>query len=424
MPTRARACSSIDLDNFKSINDSLGHGFGDEVLEALGNRLLEFVRTTDTVSRIGGDEFVILLEDMNSHKEAERFAERILGKIRMPMEIRGQQLMPSVSIGLTMVEDPNESVEMLLGDADIAMYAAKERGKGRVVAFETTMRTRAAKRLETEAALRRAIEQDELYLVYQPIFGIGRGGAKAVGVEALLRWENGDRQDIAPSDLLSLAEENGMIEDIGRWVIHTVAQQLSHWRRQGFPEDFYANINLSSVHFESDEILSEILGALDPLGVPRNSLRVEVVETAVIQHPEKALSVIKLLQSQGILVSIDDFGTGYSSLSYLHRFPFHALKVDRSFVSDIAESRPTRDIITAIVMMARRLDIRVVAEGIESQAQLNFLRSIGCDMAQGFLLAMPEDPAAIARHFNVSATAAPGDDVAVPETVTVGNVSA
>jgi diguanylate cyclase (GGDEF)-like protein/PAS domain S-box-containing protein len=404
-PDARAALLFIDLDNFKAINDNLGHGFGDQVLVSLSERLLAFVRTTDTVARLGGDEFVILLEDMFSHREAKKFANRILATIQTPIEILDHHLLPSVSIGLTLIEDPKVSVETVLGDADIAMYTAKEQGKGRVVAFETTMRTMAAKRLEIDRALRSAIDNDELYLAYQPIFTLQDGEPQAIGVEALLRWSESEREDIAPSELLSVAEENGMIEEIGKWVVHAAARQLASWRTQGFPEDFYVNINLSAVHFENEEIVSIILNELDPLGVPRNSLRIEIVETAVIRHPEKALNVIKLLQSQGILVSIDDFGTGFSSLSYLHRFPFYALKIDRSFVMEIAESKATRDIVTAIVMLARRLDIKVVAEGIEDEAQLNFLHSIGCEMGQGFLLARPSAPGNLKEFFTLPGSA-------------------
>lgn len=400
-PDSRAALLFIDLDNFKAINDNLGHGFGDQVLVSLAERLLELVRSSDTVARLGGDEFVILLEDMFSHREAERFANRLLGKVHTPIDIRGHHLIPSISIGMTLVEDPNISVETVLGDADIAMYAAKERGKGRVVAFEATMRTRAAKRLEIESALHQAMENQELYLAYQPIFSLETTHPEAVGVEALLRWSRAEREDIAPSELLTLAEENGMIEDIGKWVVREAAKQLAEWRAQDYPEDFYINVNLSAVHFENEDIVSIILNELDPRGVPRNALRIEIVESAVIRHPEKALSVIKLLQSQGILVSIDDFGTGFSSLSYLHRFPFYALKIDRSFVMEIAESKATRDIVTAIVVLARRLGIRVVAEGIENEAQLKFLRNIGCDLGQGFLLARPAMSGSVDKFFQL-----------------------
>lgn len=388
-PEACAALLFIGLDNFKTINDNLGHGFGDQVLVSLADRLVEFVRSSDTVARFGGDEFVILLEDMLSLREAERFANRILTRIQAPLEIQGHHLVLSVSIGTTIVEDPSAGVETVLGDADIAMYTAKERGKGRVVAFETTMRTRAARRMQLETALHNAMEKEELYLAFQPIFALEGKTPQAVGVEALLRWKQAERTDIAPSELLSLAEETGAIQDIGKWVIRTAARQLAEWRAMNYPDDFYVNINLSPVHFENEDIVSTILKEVDPLGIPRNALRIEIVETAVIRHPEKALSVIKLLQSQGILVSIDDFGTGFSSLSYLHRFPFYALKIDRSFVLDIVESKATRDIITAIVVLARRLGIKVVAEGIENDAQLDFLRNVGCDLGQGFLLARP-----------------------------------
>ncbi len=380
----------MDVDNFKAVNDNLGHGFGDDVLVAIGEKLTDIVRAADTVSRIGSDEFVILLEDPTTAKIAHKFATRLLEKMQEPLSVQNKVVNPTFSIGLVLIDDPDVSVETLLGDADIAMYAAKNNGKGQVVPFDATMRIQAAKRLDIETALRQAISQDELYLAYQPIFTIDqKKEPKAVGVEALLRWTKSDRGNIAPGELLAVAEENGMIEDIGLWVIDTATEQLEKWYSQGFPMDCYININLSSRHFDDEAIVDYLLWKIDQRQLPRWGIRLEIVESAVIRNPEKALSVIERLRREGIYVSIDDFGTGFSSLSYLHRFPFYALKIDRSFVVDVIESKASQDIVAAIVLMARKLQIRVVAEGIENEKQLEFLKSVGCEMVQGFLLGKP-----------------------------------
>ena len=389
----------LDVDNFKAINNNLGHGFGDDVLVSIGERLKNLVRAADTVARIGSDEFVILLEDPTRSEVAHMFANRLLERLQQPLRVQNKDVSPSFSAGLVLIDDPDVSVEALLGDADIAMYAAKERGKGQLVAFDTSMRVQAAKRLDIETALRQAMDKNELYLAYQPIFAINEGGRpRAVGVEALLRWTRSGG-NIAPGELLAVAEENGMIEDIGLWVIRTATEQLEHWRGTGFPEDFYVNINLSSRHFDDDEIVDYLVSKIDERSLRRDALRLEIVESAVIRNPDRALAVIQRLKDEGIVVSIDDFGTGFSSLSYLHRFPFYALKIDRSFVVDVTESKPSQDIISAIVLMAHKLGIRVVAEGIEHEEQLDFLRSIGCELVQGFLLARPEVSPDVDRFF-------------------------
>ncbi|MCB1643965.1 MAG: EAL domain-containing protein [Pseudomonadales bacterium] len=394
-PDATAAILFIDIDNFKTINDNLGHGAGDALLISLAERLRGHVRSSDTVARVGGDEFVLLLEDLRDEEQAQSFADRLSSSVRAPVDIHGHTVIPSVSTGICMVNDSSTSVETLLGDADIAMHTAKNEGRGKVVVFESNMRVHARKRLEVEIALHKAIENQELFLVFQPIFDIQAKPGYAVGAEALLRWQGASQQDIAPSELLAHAEENGMIEQIGNWVIHSAARQLAAWRTEGYPESFYVNVNLTANHFENETIIQTILNALDPAGLPRNSLRIEIVESALIKNPEKALRVINVLQSQGILVSIDDFGTGFSSLSYLHRFPFDALKIDRSFVMDIAQSKASRDIVTAIIIMAHRLGIKVVAEGIETESQLRFLQSAGCEYGQGYLMAKPVEPSGV-----------------------------
>lgn len=392
----------LDVDNFKAINNNLGHGFGDDVLVSIGERLKNLVRAADTVARIGSDEFVILLEDPTQSEVANMFANRLLERLQQPLRVQNKDITPAFSAGLVLIDDPDVSVEALLGDADIAMYAAKERGKGQLVAFDASMRVQAAKRLDIETALRQAMEKNELYLAYQPIWSILEGPEpRAVGVEALLRWTRSGGA-IAPGELLAVAEENGMIEDIGLWVIRTATAQLETWRGAGFPEDFYVNINLSSRHFDNEEIVDYLVSKIDERSLPRDSLRLEIVESAVIRNPEQALSVIQRLKDEGIVVSIDDFGTGFSSLSYLHRFPFYALKIDRSFVIDLTDSKPSQDIVSAIVLMANKLGIRVVAEGIEEPEQLAFLQSIGCELVQGFLLARPEVSPDVDRFFTDS----------------------
>ncbi|MBO6557724.1 MAG: EAL domain-containing protein [Pseudomonadales bacterium] len=390
----------IDFDNFKAVNDNLGHSFGDDVLVSIGERLKDIVRATDTVSRFGSDEFVILLEDPTTSDIAHMFANRLLEKLQRPLRVQGKELNPSFSVGLVLIDDPDVSVEAILGDADIAMYAAKNRGKAQVVPFDATMRIQAAKRLDIETALRQAIDKEELYLVYQPIFEVDTNNPNAVGVEALLRWSKSGRGNIAPGELLDVAEENGMIVEIGLWLVRTAAEQLQSWRAGGFPEGFFVNINLSSRHFDNDEIADYVIENLEQRELPRGCIRIEVVEGAVIRNPEKALIVIERLKNEGIPVSLDDFGTGFSSLSYLHRFPFYSLKIDRSFVVDVMQSQASQDIIAAIVVMAKKLNIRVVAEGVEHEEQLDFLRSVGCELIQGFLLARPETPPDVDRFFH------------------------
>ena len=389
----------VDIENFKAVNDNLGHGFGDDVLVSVGERLARIVRGADTVARIGGDEFVILLEDPASSEDASAFADRLLAQLQAPLKVQNKPVSLAYNIGMVLMEDPESSVEAVLGDAAIAMYAAKESGRDKVVPFEAAMRIQAAKRLDIENALRQAIENDELYLVYQPIFSLQTEELVPVGVEALLRWHKSERGNIAPGELLSVAEENGLIEDIGLWAIDTAVGQLENWLALGFPQDFYININLSSRHFDGEEIVGYLLEQIDQHRLPRNGIRLEVVESAVIRNPERALGVIERLRNEGIFVSIDDFGTGFSSLSYLHRFPFHALKIDRSFVMDVLETKGTQDIIMAIILMARKLGIKVVAEGIETEAQLEFLRSVGCERGQGFLMAKPATPETLHHYF-------------------------
>lgn len=380
----------MDIDDFKAVNDNLGHGFGDDVLASVGERLAGIVRDADTVARIGSDEFVILLEDPTTAGSAHLFADRLLTQLQQPLKVQSKEVRLTFSIGLVLIDDPEASVEAILGDADIAMYTAKDNGKGQVVPFDTTMRLQAEKRMDVMTALQHAMDKNELYLAFQPIFAITGERPEAVGVEALLRWTRSTRGNIAPGELLAVAEENGMIEDIGFWVIDTAILQLARWRELGFPEDFYINVNLSSRHFDNAKVIEYLLDKLREYELPRSSLRIEIVESAVIRNPDRALTVIEQLKMEGIRVSIDDFGTGFSSLSYLHRFPFYALKIDRSFVIDVVESKATQDIVMAIIAMAKKLDIRVVAEGIENDSQLQFLKDAGCEFVQGFLLARPE----------------------------------
>jgi diguanylate cyclase (GGDEF)-like protein len=398
-PSMNAALLFIDIDNFKAVNDNIGHGFGDDMLIKVGEKLTNFIRASDTVSRFSSDVFVILLEDLSSPEEAGRFADRLLASFATPLRIQTRELIVSISVGLVLIDDLTSNVDSVLGDADIAMHAAKKNGKGRVVHFEPSMRVQSAKRMDLENALHRAIEKDELYLAYQPIFILGEQDPQAKGVEALLRWQHSERGNVAPTELLEIAEENDMISEIGLWVIRTAAKQLTAWFEQGFPEDFYININLSSRHFDDYEIVGYILAQLDDRKLPRSALRIEIVEGAVIRNPDKALGVIEKLKSEGIFVSIDDFGTGFSSLSYLHRFPFYALKIDRSFIDDVFANRSTQDIVIAIIMMAKKLGIKVVAEGIENGEQLEFLRNAGCEMGQGYLLARPEIPSTVDRFF-------------------------
>ncbi len=390
---RVSAVLFVDLDRFKLVNDSLGHEAGDRFLAAIANRLERSVRTVDTVARvnsevtvarIGGDEFTILLENVRHPSDAVRVAERVQECLKRPFELDGRQLFTSASIGIATSETGYSNPQDLLRDADTAMYRAKALGKARCEVFDVRMREAAIARLAVETDLRRAIEQNEFELHYQPIISLATG--RLAGFEALVRWRHPQRGLVSPQDFIGIAEETGLIVPLGAWVLNRACTQMSDWNR-AHPSSagLTIHVNLSARQFVHPELATEIAEILQATGLPPSSLNLEITESAVIENPDSVIGVLEALKALGLRISIDDFGTGHSSLSYLHRFPIDALKIDRSFVSAMTVEQSS--IIQAIVALAQALRLEVIAEGIETVDQLSRLSQLGSDGGQGYLFA-------------------------------------
>jgi diguanylate cyclase (GGDEF)-like protein/PAS domain S-box-containing protein len=390
---RVSAVLFVDLDRFKLVNDSLGHEAGDRFLTAIASRLERSVRTVDTVARvnsevtvarIGGDEFTILLENVRHPSDAVRVAERVQECLKRPFELDGRQLFTSASIGIATSETGYSDPQDLLRDADTAMYRAKALGKARCEVFDVRMREAAIARLAVETDLRRAIEQNEFELHYQPIISLASG--RLAGFEALVRWRHPQRGLVSPQDFIGIAEETGLIVPLGAWVLNRACTQMSDWNR-AHPSSagLTIHVNLSARQFVHPDLATEIAEILRATGLPPSSLNLEITESAVIENPDSVIGVLEALKALGLRISIDDFGTGHSSLSYLHRFPIDALKIDRSFVSAMTVEQSS--IIQAIVALAQALRLEVIAEGIETVDQLSRLSQLGSDGGQGYLFA-------------------------------------
>ena len=378
----------LDLDHFKVINDSLGHDAGDEVLKAVVPRLRKQLRSVDTVARFGGDEFAILVEEVVDEAEATRIAERICNAFEGPFSVDGLEQHLTTSVGISISGPATEEPESLIRDAHAAMYRAKERGRNRAELFDQEMRSKAVRRLQLERELRRALDREELSLEYQPIVALATGEIPAL--EALLRWDHPERGSIEPSEFIPVAEESGLIHPIGRWVIERACQQSVAWhslRPDARPIDM--TVNLSARQFAQHDLPEIVTATLSRTGLEAVHLKFEITESVLVEKSGAADEMLRELSGLGVQLILDDFGTGYSSLSYLNRFPFDALKIDRSFIEGLGIEQERSAIVEAIVGMARALGMRTIAEGVENEVQLAELRRLGCGFAQGFLFSGP-----------------------------------
>lgn len=379
----------IDLDRFKNINDSLGHNTGDQLLVAIAARIGECLRPTDTVARLGGDEFAILLDGLEDWSIATLVADRIRNELLKPFSLNGHEVYTTASIGIRLSMDGREDAETMLRDADTAMYRAKDNGKARHELFHSTMHTRAVALLKLETDLRRAIEREEFCVHYQPIVALETQAL--VGFEALARWNHPERGLVPPDEFIPIAEETGLITEIGAFVLRQACKQMRQWQSTLGREILSMSVNLSGKQLTQTDLIQQVQDTLVQTGLNPTCLRLEITESVVMENAELATNTLVQLRQLGVHLSIDDFGTGYSSLSYLHRFPVNTLKIDRSFIGRMAKGDENSEIVRTICTLANNLGMEVVAEGVETFEQLELLRSLKCEYGQGYLFSKPVD---------------------------------
>jgi diguanylate cyclase (GGDEF)-like protein len=388
----------LDLDGFKYINDSLGHPIGDRLLQSIAKRLVDCVRGTDTVSRQGGDEFVILLSDVQQPEDAAVMANRMLHVVAQAHCIDQQDLHVTTSIGVSIYPEDGQDAEALIKNADTAMYQAKENGRQNYQFFKPAMYTRAVERQSIEEGLRRALERHEFVLHYQPKINLRTGAI--IGAEALLRWAHPTRGLLFPAKFISIAEDSGLIVPIDKWVLRQACEQARIWADAGLPAMTMA-VNVSAMEFADENFLNGLFSVLSETGLAPQFLQLEITESVLMKRAEASAGVLQNLREWGVQVAIDDFGTGYSSLSYLRKFSVDALKIDQSFVRQISTGGRDAAIVTAVINMARSLKLLVIAEGVETQQELEFLRAHDCDEAQGYFFGRPTPPREFASLLNV-----------------------
>jgi len=376
----------VDLDRFKLINDTLGHGIGDKLLQAIGKQLRGCVRQSDTVSRQGGDEFVILLPEITHDQDAIVVAQKVLATLDRPYPIDEHTLHVTGSVGISFYPENGVDAEMLMKNADTAMYRAKEKGRNNVQCYTAAMNTHAFQRLALEIDMRRALETGQFTLHYQPQFE--RPSGELTGMEALIRWRHPDLGLLPPAQFIPLAEDSGLILPIGEWVLRSAIVQAQAWRQSGF-DRLRISVNLSPRQFHQQDFIKKIRALLEENRFPPHYLELELTEGLLVQHTEENIEILQQLKTMGVRIAIDDFGTGYSSLSYLKRLPIDTLKIDRAFVEEIASGKKDAAIVDAIIAMAHSMSLHVIAEGVETEAQTQYLDSRRCQSVQGFYFSHP-----------------------------------
>jgi diguanylate cyclase (GGDEF)-like protein len=382
----------IDLDGFKDVNDTFGHGIGDELLIRVAQRLQDCIRTGDSVGRQGGDEFAIVLSTMAKADDANVVAQHVLEALARPFDLGGHEVRLTASLGISIYPGDGDTPELLLKNADTAMYRAKEQGRNGCQFYTEELNTRVTRRLALEQELRRAIERNEFTLFYQPELSLDSG--RVIGVEALIRWQHPVRGLLAPAEFIALAEETGLILPIGKWVVETACAQAAEWHRRGH-RDLFVAVNVSPLEIRRGDVAEQIRGALSRSGLNPRHLEIELTETIGMDGAESFIRTLEALKAIGVTVAIDDFGTGYSTLGYLKRFPIDKVKIDRMFIHDIVTEIDDAAIVKAIIAMSHHLKLKVTAEGVETEEQAGFLRLCHCDSAQGYLFGRPMDAEAL-----------------------------
>jgi diguanylate cyclase (GGDEF)-like protein len=385
----------IDIDEFKGINDSLGHHIGDELLKTVASRIRGCIRDTDLIARLGGDEFAVVQTAVGSVEEAADLVQRIHEAIRQPYQCLGHQLSTDASIGIAMAPQDGTDHDQLIKNADLAMYAAKSGGRRTHRFFERAMSASAKARLSMEQDLRQALVDGGFEVFYQPVVQLDRN--EISGCEALLRWRHPDRGMISPAEFIPIAEDTGLINELGDWVLRTACAEAATW-----PEHIRLAVNVSPVQLKNQTLALRIAGALAASGLQAGRLEIEITEAVLIRDDEAALAILHQLRDIGVRIALDDFGTGFSSLSYLKRFPFDKIKIDRCFVSDISDVDASSSIVQAVVNIAAALNMTTTAEGVETDAQRELLRRLGCTEMQGYLFSPPKPGAEVKKMFGMN----------------------
>jgi diguanylate cyclase (GGDEF)-like protein len=383
---RPLAVMFLDLDRFKVVNDTLGHSLGDELLKAVAVRLKTALREEDSIARMGGDEFTVLLSDLQKNEDAAKIAQKILDRVARPIGVEGNELFITTSIGIALFPNDGDTAEALLQNADHAMYRAKDAGRNSYQLFTPAMNSRALERLSLENSLRHALDRGELVLHYQPMIRLATN--RVAGMEALLRWKRPDQGIILPGTFIGIAEETRLIVPIGDWVLREACRQAKAWQETRFP-GLRMSVNLSPRQFQHADLPKQIAAALQESGLSPKDLVIEITESTAMQNSDRTIATLQKLRDMGVRIAIDDFGTGHSSLSYLRRFPIDIVKIDQEFVHEIESSQSDRAIVSAVIGMAHGLNLVVTAEGVETEPQLNFLREQRCEEVQGFFFGQP-----------------------------------